>query len=108
MTNRPSYSMPRMLLTVVCCTAAATAQAAAGYNVTPEQFGQVRQGMSRSEVLQTLGNPAIKQQYGNQPGDTWVYRLLSFGNRHVHIDFGVDGSVVAASKRLDYSGNSVP
>ncbi|WP_418320682.1 outer membrane protein assembly factor BamE domain-containing protein [Piscinibacter sakaiensis] len=96
---------PRLL--ALCCgiAAAAAVHAATGFNVTPEQFGQIKQGMSRSEVLQALGKPAGERQYGNRAGVTWVYNLLSFGRRNVHIDFDVEGRVVATSTRGDRSGN---
>lgn len=106
MRNRPNYWISRLLLADVCGAGAATTQAAAGSNITPEQLSEVRQGMSRDDVLQALGRPAIRLRYGNEPGPTWVYRLLSFGNRYVHVDFGVDGMVAATSKRLDYSGDT--
>ncbi len=107
MTSQTRVLISRALFTIALGLAGAGVQAASGFNVTPDQQSQVTTGMSRSEVLQVLGQPAIERQYGNQPGQTWVYRLLDFDGGTVHVDFGADGRVTSTSKQLNYSGDTV-
>lgn len=104
MSNRSRSFISAVLFTIAFGLAGVGigAHAAPGFNVTPEQQAQVKPGMSRSEVLQLIGQPAIDRQYRNQPGPTWIYRLLSFGRSTVHVDFGADGRVTSVSEQMDY------
>ncbi|MCP5254423.1 MAG: outer membrane protein assembly factor BamE [Zoogloeaceae bacterium] len=97
----------RALLASACGLLLSTgAVAASGYNITPEQIGLIKAGMNQGEVLKAVGEPVDTRSYGNQPGPTWVYRLLAQGDRTVDVDFDSSGRVVSSSIRLDYTGDT--
>lgn len=89
---------------LACVLAWSATQAAlnppTGVNIEPDMTGRVSPGMSQSEVTAAFGQPAKVRHYGNQPGPTWIYHLLTFEVADWHVDFGPDGRVVATERRM--------
>ena len=83
----------RVLLAVGALAAAAAAQAASGYIVTPQQEKGIRVGMTRDEVRASLGRPAHNLKYRSEPGRTWTYGVAGSDTKVFEIDFSADGKV---------------
>ncbi len=83
----------RTLLAVGALIAAAAAQAATGYVVTPQQEKSIRVGMTRDEVRAALGRPAHNLKYRNEPGRTWTYGVAGSDTKVFEIDFSADNKV---------------
>jgi outer membrane protein assembly factor BamE (lipoprotein component of BamABCDE complex) len=83
----------RTLLAVGALVAAAAAQAASGYVVTPQQEKSVRVGMTRDEVRATLGRPAHNMKYRTEPGRTWTYGVVGSDTKVFEVDFTADNKV---------------
>lgn len=81
--------------------AAAMAQAATGYIVTPQQEKSIRVGMSRDEVRKAIGRPAHNLKYRNEPGRTWTCGVPGSDNKVFDVDFTSDGKVAATAERVE-------
>jgi len=79
----------------------AAAHAASGFTVTPDQEKLVTTGMTMSEVQQTLGHPALTEQFRNEPGQTLSYNVVGGTDQSMlfDVDFGANGKVASVSER---------
>ena len=78
-----------------------------GFTVSPYQESLIKPGMSKSEVRQALGRPSRDASYGVAPGSTWIYGVTGAVSDQItntrtiyEIDFGNDGRVISAKKRI--------
>lgn len=79
----------------------AAAHAASGFTVTPGQEKLVTVGMTMSEVQQTLGHPALTEQFRNEPGQTLSYNVIGGADQVAlfDVDFNANGQVASVSER---------
>jgi len=79
----------------------AAAHASSGFTVTPDQEKLVTVGMTVSEVQQTLGHPALTEQFHNEPGRTLSYNVVGGADQSMlfDVDFGANGKVASVSER---------
>lgn len=79
----------------------AAAHAASGFTVTPDQEKLITAGMTKSEVQQVLGHPALVEQFRNEPGPTLSYNVVGGADQFAlfDVDFGANGKVVSVSER---------
>jgi outer membrane protein assembly factor BamE (lipoprotein component of BamABCDE complex) len=92
-----------MLIAAGLFAGAAAAQASSGITVTPNQETLVTPGMTAVEIQQTLGKPALKRTFGNEPGPTWTYRVAGTRDTEFDIDFDAQGKVLSMSEREEGS-----
>ena len=82
-------------------TLAGLAAHANGFTIKPDDEHRIAIGMSRDEVLNVLGRPAVNQRFMNEPGPTWSYEVPDvIAHRTLFdVDFSATGKVVSASER---------
>ena len=86
-------------------TAPSWAATPGGFQVNKAQQDQIRTGMTGDEVRAILGQPSHMHRYRNMPGVSWAYSVIGDGCKVTYeVDFGVDGRVIAAKQREDWTG----
>ncbi|MEO8119233.1 MAG: hypothetical protein ABI606_07920 [Rhodoferax sp.] len=92
---------PRWLLGAGLVLSVAAAHATSGITITSDQENLAKVGMSTSDVMQALGRPEQTVKYGNEPGPTWTYRVMTGGRDMTvfDVDFDANGKVASVDQR---------
>lgn len=69
--------------------------------LSDEYFSQVKAGMSRDQVRQLLGKPAIVSVYGARNEEVWSWRYLQVNPMFFNVSFDRDAGTVRSTQRLD-------
>ncbi|MGM9490653.1 outer membrane protein assembly factor BamE domain-containing protein [Ideonella sp. YS5] len=95
--------LPGVILGAGLMLSTVVAHAAMGYEVTPAQERQVHEGMTTSEVRQTLGHAERSIHYLHDPGATWTYQVTRGPGANqtlFDVKFNADGTVASATERF--------
>jgi len=92
---------PRWLLGAGFVLSVAAAHAASGITINSDQEKLAKVGMNTADVMQALGRPAQTVQYGNEPGPTWTYQVVTGGHDTTvfDVDFDANGKVASVGQR---------
>jgi|EndMetStandDraft_2_1072991.scaffolds.fasta_scaffold187146_2 outer membrane protein assembly factor BamE (lipoprotein component of BamABCDE complex) len=80
----------------------AAAHAASGTIVSRQQESLISTGMSESDVLAAIGKPETSAHYGNESGQTFVYRVSGEEELVFDVAFDASGKVLSVGERESF------
>jgi hypothetical protein len=104
MTSKRISFTVRTLMAAGLVAAGVAAHAASGFQITKSQESMVAPGMTAQQVRSAIGTPDRQEQYGNEAGPTYSYRVIDGLGTRFDVDFGADGKVASAGELVDESG----
>jgi hypothetical protein len=96
--------LPSVLLGAGLMLSSVVAQAAMGYEVKPAQERLVHEGMTATQVRETLGRADRDIRYRHEPGATWTYQVSRGPGADVtlfDVKFNADGTVASTAERFE-------
>ena len=90
----------RLLLAASFALCSGFAQAASGFWVTQSQEASIAPGMTMEQVRQAIGHPTQFIQYRNQPGPTFIYRVMGTSDTLFDVDFDANHQVMSTTERI--------